>query len=992
MDATLPAFGPVVSLVPRTGVQVLDFGFDLGRAKVSRSFWMRPAEGGQSKLVALLPDDDDPTRLVDSEGHAPPEQEIVSWNGPRACEVFLDRWMPVPFFRIRETKPDGTHVFAAGPSNWARARLAALPAPDEQGNTHRCVIAFDTTPVESMADRAYLAPSVLDIKSGQEFALASGTSDAFWFLSQGGGAAWVTPWVAETWREWRRAKARGRTIKEEDLADAREAWALYLTFLEVLAKMPLASAERKPEEEPRLPRVRFVDTETKPRRYEPISVSLVVDVGNSRTCGILVESSRGESVDLNNSYPLAIRDLGRPERTYSDPFPSRLEFARPSFGNEQLSRRSGRADAFAWPTVARVGWEALELSSASHGTEGNTGLSTPKRYLWDTPPQNHEWRFNPADGMGGDTPVTAGAFVQLLRDDGEERGPGDLPALNARYSRSSMMTFFLAEILLHAFTLVNSPGRRYERAHAEIPRRLRQVILTMPTAMSVPERRLFKRRAELAIRMVWALMGQPADEAPLLRLQWDEATGTQLVFLYNEIMANFRGDAEAFFNISGRLRDGYGERPCLRLASIDIGGGTSDLIITTYALEGASAIRPVRAGVREGACEEFREGFNIAGDDILAAIIERCVLPGVFASMKACGVADPATLMANLFGENRGGQTEGERTLRRQFANQVALPAALKMVDLYENYEPSQGRKVVNLCYDDVFPPGDRPHPRIVEWVDRAVAECGGEGFRLERVRFEADMAAIDHAVHRTIDGVIADLCEVVRLYDCDYLVLSGRPSRMPGVLASVLSQIPVPPDRLFTMNRYRVGSWYPFRDVFGRLSDPKTTASVGAMVCALSEGFLEGFHLASRNLGMRSTARYIGEMEKSGQIKRQRVWFGDVDLDDAKGKLPQRVADFYAPVFIGFRQLDLERWPVTPLYRMDFSQPQDAARKKLPLKVAIEKLAEEDDRECKIFEVADVTDAEGGPLLKGTVVLRLQSLKNELGYWLDTGVFFTPR
>ncbi len=60
-------------------------------------------------------------------------------------------------------------------------------------------------------------------------------------------------------------------------------------------------------------------------------------------------------VDITKSVKLQLRDLSRAEQVYADPFPSRFEFARAQFGRDHLSIRSGRAEAFAWPTVVRVG-------------------------------------------------------------------------------------------------------------------------------------------------------------------------------------------------------------------------------------------------------------------------------------------------------------------------------------------------------------------------------------------------------------------------------------------------------------------------------------------------------------------------------------------------------------------------------------------------------------------------------------------------------------
>ena len=75
---------------------------------------------------------------------------------------------------------------------------------------------------------------------------------------------------------------------------------------------------------------------------KPVLVDFVLDVGNSRTCGILIESYPNErSIDLNNSLVLQLRDLSRPEFTYNEPFESQvftgvvtweLNFTHPSTG------------------------------------------------------------------------------------------------------------------------------------------------------------------------------------------------------------------------------------------------------------------------------------------------------------------------------------------------------------------------------------------------------------------------------------------------------------------------------------------------------------------------------------------------------------------------------------------------------------------------------------------------------------------------------------
>ena len=98
------------------------------------------------------------------------------------------------------------------------------------------------------------------------------------------------------------------------------------------------------------------------RATTPFDVDLVLDVGNSRTCGILIESAAGQtSVDLTNSYGLEVRDMSRPELHSTGLIDSRVEFAVAEFGREHIARRSGRRDAFQWPGIVRTGPEAARM-------------------------------------------------------------------------------------------------------------------------------------------------------------------------------------------------------------------------------------------------------------------------------------------------------------------------------------------------------------------------------------------------------------------------------------------------------------------------------------------------------------------------------------------------------------------------------------------------------------------------------------------------------
>lgn len=983
----------IVSLVPQTGLQFIDIRFALDQLpRTPRSFWEQPLPPGQDSaarsLVNLRPlqADDGGVLLDPVSGRSPPDEEIYQIGRAQALEIVLGRWVPLPFFRVAAIAGGGREVYDKGPTNWARLRIAVLPEPDEEGNTHHAVLAFDTALRAREEGRPYTAASPQDSERAGEFAFVAEREATSWFMNE----PWMAQWLEEVLAESR--AAAGRRPRTEDEGRGCEHWARYIRLLELLAEARI------------MPRIKLVDVVSGSRAYEPISVDLVLDIGNARTCGILVEDERDSRLNLNNSYRLKLRDLGLPERCYSDPFESRVEFSRASFGKDAIARRAGRSNAFAWASPVRVGPEAVRLSAAARGNDGATGLSSPKRYLWDERPTAQVWRFNgvAADGVTTEPPVSGG-FMPWVTEEGEvlrgprRRGGGPRqPAVRARFSRSSLMTFLLAEVLLQALSQINAVETRYARSFPDVPRRLRRIMLTMPPAMPLAEQRIFRDRAEAAVRLAWDMLGwgvpgPNTPPEPRVIANLDEATATQLVFLYTEASQRLRGDPGAFFALSGRHRPGYGSQPSLRVASIDIGGGTTDLMICTYAAEHGQEIEPR---------QNFREGFRIAGDEVLQEVIQSIVLPQLEDALVKAGARDAKAMLREVLGGDRGSQTELERHLRRQVVAQVLEPAGLAILHAYERTTERAAGEILRATLGALLKDRDVAAP--VRYFEQQAARAGAVGFRLPEAEIAASAGRVDAVVQAALGPVIADLCEVVYAFDCDWLLLSGRPSRLRAIGDMVLAKMPVPPHRIVGMHRYATGSWYPFRDAAGRVDDPKTTAAVGAMLCALAEGRLEGFLLRTSRLAMRSTARYLGRMELSGQILRGNVLLQDPDrapvAGEGGGAAPEVKfsMDFRAPVFLGFRQMDLERWTASRLYILEYANPDNVPRLKLPLRLTIrrsdidpEQADAEERREN--FAVEEILDAEGDPQHRTVVRLRLQTEKSEAGYWRDTGALSVP-
>lgn len=993
MLAELVKFSERATLIMRTGVQFMDFGLTLDlRREQPGAFSLQSSQ----RSLARLEYDTRTDRFIHPGNPGVGIKPKYTVSMDESVTLLQDRWLPVPYLRAGRQRQ-----FAEGPTTWARGRLVALsPGEDVHGSTHRLTFAFDTNVFSDAEDLAYLAPTLADVQAGASFQLAYRAHEMGWFLE--------VPWIAEWVREVFVDQAPLRLgLPDEDIEEEIKRYSHHAHYLNWLALIA---------ETAHLPEI-VIRSNAREDVLTPIPVDLVLDVGNSRTCGILIEEHPQQGHGLKNRYELSLRDLSLPHRVYAEPFESRIEFAQVVLGKEHLACQSGRNDAFIWPTIARVGPEAARLANRRRGTEGSTGLSSPKRYLWDEDRYQPGWRFNVSFMRDEIEPHATGApFSNLINDEGnalytlteDERMPVFMP----HYSRSAMMTFMLAEVLTQALVQINSPAQRLKQGDPEKPRHLRSIILTVPPSMPKPERDIFADRTEQAMALVWKALGwQPEDDEidktveergqevstawppyPSIHTDWDEATCAQVVYLFSECQEHFGGRPEDFFLALRRPRlESNGKR--VTIASIDIGGGTSDLVVTDYCLdEGQGANVYIRPEQR------FRDGFKVAGDDLLLEVVQKIVVPAIEDALRDYGINDPAPLLSKLIGSEP--VPVQDSALRQQLALQILCPLGLTILKEYEHYNPVTLAEVHTRTIGEMLGNGEPPSEAVQRYFATGVRQAlpGKEDLDLLAVPVTVDL----NQLHRffledqiEICKTIQALCEIVYLYHCDVLLLSGRPSRLPGIQALFRALLALPPDRIIALHGYRAGTWYPFHKD-GRVDDPKTTAAVGAMVCKVGgERRIPNFNFLANTFKAYSTVRFIGLMDQNMIIKQEDVYYRDVLLDDPDYELPEQPFEVRARMVLGFRQIDSERWPASPLYILDLEKRAKDALAKAdrgePV-VLLVQLKKDRRRRAERFEIASVRAAQAQSVSVSArdLSLKLNTLNSvgigETSYWLDTG------
>ncbi len=201
----------IISLVPQTGLQFIDIRFNLDRLpRAPRSFWEQPlppgADPASTGLVNLrrLTESGEGALLDPTSGRSPPDEEIYQIGRGQALEFILGRWLPLPYFRVAAVGASGQEVYDKGPTNWARLRITALSAPDEEGHTHHAVLAFDTALRSREEGRPYAAISPADSERAGEFTFVSDREQTSWFMNE----PWLIQWLEEVLQEMRLASGR----------------------------------------------------------------------------------------------------------------------------------------------------------------------------------------------------------------------------------------------------------------------------------------------------------------------------------------------------------------------------------------------------------------------------------------------------------------------------------------------------------------------------------------------------------------------------------------------------------------------------------------------------------------------------------------------------------------------------------------------------------------------------------------------------------------
>ena len=313
-----------------------------------------------------------------------------------------------------------------------------------------------------------------------------------------------------------------------------------------------------------------------------------------------------------------------------------------------------------------------------------------------------------------------------------------------------MFTFMLAEIIWQAFTMISHP--QVQATSKPIRHASSCVILTLPTACQSSSKS--SAPALAAVKLLWDLTGwtkhrPPGAEEPEIQISLDEAAAHGSSTLGEMRNASPR---PMHADLAGRPRprpvDGETARlsapeRSVRIASIDVGGSTTDLMVTTYFVE---------AGKR-WSVPVYREDFASPAMTC-RDVIERSILP-VIERLVECGLRS-ARQFLNRFGIDRVDMSELDR-LRRQCVTRVLRPAAIAIIQAAENADWAAEDQTTSLTLRDMITAAgntvdDPAAGRAIRYLDDAASKEGATDFSLLDTQVDILLRDVRNAVERCLE------------------------------------------------------------------------------------------------------------------------------------------------------------------------------------------------------------------------------------------------
>ena len=670
-----------------------------------------------------------------------------------------------------------------------------------------------------------------------------------------------------------------------------------------------------------------LDFELAEKASSSVPVCAYVDFGNESTSVLLREerSSGGEHSQFDKIKELELFDFGSPLSQQKGPFSTNAAFREGKFLRPDAEGFGG--DSMNWLSPLALGKEASRLLSSeglARAAEARPmGCHSPKRFLWDKAKAEKQWVFA-SSATGGRKPVHSSGITDRMTEKGQYVRKGtvsnEINPTKHYFSKQSISTFVFAEICTQIHRQINSATFRESHGALSSLRILNRVVISCPTGMSKIEQTALRKACEEALFIcqdnleVYAsslyergLAPRPvvvpsSDEIGMDndqiadRTQWgvDEATLGQILWMYTELVHRRGVNSDQF------LRD-FGKKDTIRVASVDVGAGTTDIMVCDHRITSSNELVKVRPE------PVFWDSILKAGDDLVEEVIRKVLLMGseeskgiLLEAMEGQGVTNARAKIVDVFGKNHANQSVADQA-KRQFVLQKLITPLAKhfLAGANEDREISFATQEI-LGNQDAWSKDLTKHFKSKLGVDLQSISWHTTAARVNRIAIE---------FFKEQWKVISEIFEVAKP---DVVLLAGGVFQSEALSRLMAQYSGTSLSRIVNMNNYVIGRWFPFVDGHGTLMHAKSVVSVGIAIADLAErNLLRGFQLDTDMLitNVKNDELYFYSRRADGGLKKV------MSSSDEEGVL--NISQIPARLLTS--PVDSPNYPKKDCYRLDF-------------------------------------------------------------------------
>ena len=299
---------------------------------------------------------------------------------------------------------------------------------------------------------------------------------------------------------------------------------------------------------------------------------------------------------------------------------------------------------------------------------------------------------------------------------------------------------------------------------------LKNIIISCPTGMTREEQlalrktcidalTIYHQSSEFDVKVIPTIKDVNATTDLEVKENWiyDESTVSQVLWLYTDLVHKFDGDVKA-------LKNAYNVTTKLRIASVDIGGGTSDFMICNYDIKGGESLSEVKPD------PIYWDSFYQAGDDLKRELIFRFVVNG---SIRDCCIARSVDnlddRLIKFFGSDGPAQDVTSKSMRKAFINQIGKVLVSKYLD------DSNKTESVSYGFDDLFA-SKGVDEILLKYFEKSF------GFKISDIVWESDPKQINKVIMAFFEKQIKVLSSLIFESSPDVVILTGGVFRLNSI------------------------------------------------------------------------------------------------------------------------------------------------------------------------------------------------------------------